>query len=92
MPIKNDSLNRKLYDLLNARGYDPVPRDSDVSNAGKTMPTISLLLGAANGSSILAFSNKQYAFASIGSGLTDAEVLSLYNSIQAFQTTLSRQV
>jgi len=38
MPIKNDSLNRKLYDLLNARGYDPVPRDSDVSNAGKTVP------------------------------------------------------
>ena len=38
MPIKNDSLNRKLNDLLNARGYDPVPRDSDVSNAGKTVP------------------------------------------------------
>lgn len=38
MPIKNDSLNRKLYDLLNARGYDPVPRDSDVVNAGKTVP------------------------------------------------------
>lgn len=38
MPIKNDSLNRKLYDLLNARGYDPVPRDSDVANAGKTVP------------------------------------------------------
>jgi hypothetical protein len=38
MPIQNDSLNRKLYDLLNARGYNPVPRDSDVSNAGKTVP------------------------------------------------------
>lgn len=38
MPIKNDSLNRKLYDLLNARGYDPVPRDSDVASAGKTVP------------------------------------------------------
>jgi phage terminase small subunit len=38
MPIQNDSLNRKLYNLLNARGYNPVPRDSDVSNAGKTVP------------------------------------------------------
>jgi len=38
MPIQTDSLNRKLYDLLNSRGYDPVPRDSDVSNAGKTVP------------------------------------------------------
>ena len=38
MPIKNDSLNRKLYDLLNSRGYNPVPRDSDVASAGKSVP------------------------------------------------------
>ena len=38
MPIQTDSLNRKLYDLLNTRGYNPVPRDSDVNNAGKTVP------------------------------------------------------
>ena len=38
MPIQSDSLNRKLYELLNSRGYDPVPRDSDVANAGKTVP------------------------------------------------------
>jgi hypothetical protein len=38
MPIQTDSLNRKLYELLNSRGYDPVPRDSDVANAGKTVP------------------------------------------------------
>lgn len=38
MPIKNDSLNRKLYDLLNTRGYKPIPRDSDISKAGKTVP------------------------------------------------------
>jgi hypothetical protein len=38
MPIQNDSLNRKLYDLLNSRGYNPVPRDSDVASAGKSVP------------------------------------------------------
>jgi hypothetical protein len=38
------------------------------------------------------YSNRQCAFATIGNGLTDAEALALYNSIQAFQTTLSRQV
>jgi hypothetical protein len=38
------------------------------------------------------FTNKQCAFASIGSGLTDSEAAALYNSIQAMQTTLSRQV
>jgi hypothetical protein len=64
-----------------------------VSNAGKAMPNITLYLGVANtGSGITAPSNKQYAFASIGSGLTDAETLALYNSVQAFQTTLGRQV
>jgi hypothetical protein len=63
-----------------------------VSNAGKTMPNISLFLGAANGSPISAYSNKQCAFASIGSGLTDAEAAALYTAVQAFNTTLSRQV
>lgn len=37
MPIKTDSLNRKLYDLLDTRGYNPIPKDSDVTNAGKTV-------------------------------------------------------
>lgn len=37
-------------------------------------------------------STKQCAFASIGDGLTDAEVLSFYNAVQTFQTTLGRQV
>jgi hypothetical protein len=63
-----------------------------VSNAGKAMPNISLFLGAANGPPISAYSNKQYAFASIGSGLTDAEAAVLYTIIQQFQTILSRQV
>lgn len=37
MPIQTDPLNRKLYDLLDTRGYKPIPKDSDVSNAGKTV-------------------------------------------------------
>jgi len=38
------------------------------------------------------YSTKQCAFSSIGSGLTDAEVANFYTAVQAFQTTLSRQV
>lgn len=38
------------------------------------------------------FDNRQIAFSTIGDGLTDQETLDLYNSIQSFQTTLSRQV
>jgi hypothetical protein len=35
---------------------------------------------------------RNYAFASIGDGLTDTEASNLYTAVQALQTTLSRQV
>lgn len=35
---------------------------------------------------------RQYAFASIGEGFTDSEALAYYNIVQAYQTTLGRQV
>ena len=38
------------------------------------------------------YSSKQCAFASIGDGLSDAEALALYNAVQTFNTTLSRNV
>jgi len=38
------------------------------------------------------FSDRQNAFTSIGDGLTDTEASNLYTAVQAFQTTLSRQV
>ena len=34
MPITNDSLNKKLYQLLKVQGFDPVPKDSK----GNTTP------------------------------------------------------
>ena len=52
-----------------------------------------LYLGAANaGGSGLFWTNKQYAFASIGDGLNATEASNFYTAVQAFQTTLSRQV
>jgi hypothetical protein len=41
---------------------------------------------------ITQYSSRQCAFSSIGDGLTDAEATALYNAVQAFQTTLGRQV
>lgn len=38
------------------------------------------------------FSTKESAFASIGDGLTTTEAANLYTAIQAFQTTLSRNI
>ena len=65
-----------------------------ISNSGRSMPLIPLFLGAANVApqSVSNFSNKQFAFATIGSGFTDADTLNFYNTIQTFQTTLGRQV
>jgi len=38
------------------------------------------------------YSPRQNAFASIGDGLTDTQAVDFYTAVQAFQTTLSRQV
>ena len=49
-----------------------------------------LYLSSRGGNS--SFSSKQCAFASIGDGLTDTQASNFYTAVQAFQTTLSRQV
>ena len=41
---------------------------------------------------IVFYTNRQCAFSTIGSGLSDTEAANLYTAVQAFQTTLSRQV
>lgn len=57
-----------------------------------SLSSLSIYLCAANLSGANLFSNRQLAFAHIGLGLTQAECNLLYNRIQTFQTTLSRQV
>lgn len=57
------------------------------------LPNRNVYLGARNDSSTIAFYNTyQVAFSSIGDGLTDTEAANLYTRVQAFQTSLSRQV
>jgi hypothetical protein len=41
---------------------------------------------------ITSFSNRECAFASLGDGLTDTQASDFYTAVQAFQTTLARQV
>jgi len=41
---------------------------------------------------IIRYSNRQCAFATLGTGLNDTESANLYTAIQAFNTTLGRQV
>jgi len=42
--------------------------------------------------SIVNYSNKQCAFASIGNGLTDTEAANFYTAVNTYQTTLGRNV
>jgi hypothetical protein len=58
-----------------------------------TQPIINLYIGCLNGNGIPQnYSNRECAFASLGDGLTDTEASNFYTAVQAFQTTLSRQV
>lgn len=63
---------------------------STVSTALGSLSTFKVLLAAIQPTFINGA--KQCAFASIGNGLTDAEVLALYNAVNAFQVTLGRNV
>ena len=51
-----------------------------------------MYLGAYNGPTTITYTQRQCAFASIGDGLTDTEASNFYTAVQAFNTTLSRQV
>ena len=65
-----------------------------VSTVSTGQSARSVYLGASNNAPLGAaqFSTKQCAFASIGDGLTDTQASDFYTAVQAFQTTLSRQV
>ena len=48
--------------------------------------------GLIEASGITYYSDRQCAFASIGNGLTDTEAANFYTAVQAYQTTLNRQI
>jgi hypothetical protein len=60
--------------------------------SGQLSNAIITLAAFNNAGTIQFYSNRQYAFATIGDGLTDSEASDLYTAVQAFQTSLSRQV
>ena len=75
------------------KGYK---NNSTVVNTTKTaftLPNLNLAVFADSRSGgQVEFSSKQCALASIGDGLTDTQASNFYTAVQAFQTTLSRQV
>jgi len=82
---RNGDTTQRLYNNATLNGTTATAVGS-VSNT-----TVNLLAkGSATTRNI--FSNKTCAFASIGLGLSATDVTNLYNAVQAFQTTLGRQV
>lgn len=70
-----------------------ITQTTSTTNDTTAFTSVNLYLGATNQLGTTAsYSNKQCAFASIGDGLTDAEVTAFYNAVQQFNTTLGRQV
>ena len=57
------------------------------------VPNLNMYLGCYNNTGTAQqFSDIEYAFAHIGTGLTDTEAANFYTAVQRFQTTLGRQV
>lgn len=85
MGNRNSASQYKKY--RNGTPYETVVLNFDMK------PSTPLYIGASNSNGTTTqFSNLQCAFASIGDGLTDTEAANFYTAVQAYQTTLGRQV
>ena len=78
--------NRKTYKNGNVSGVN-------TSNISQSLYNGFIYIGALNvNNSPAAYTNRECAFASIGDGLTDTEASNFYTAVQAYQTSLSRNV
>jgi hypothetical protein len=73
--------------------YKDVNKLNDNFIGSQYLETYPIYISGLNrNTSINVSASNEYIFSTIGDGLTDIEAKSLYNSVQAFQTTLGRQV
>ena len=68
---------------------DGVVQAQNLSSAPGGLPTINLRVGQRNNDH---YSNRECRLSSIGDGMSVAELSNFYTAVQAFQTTLGRQV
>lgn len=98
--VSANSDSRGHYMALSvAAGVKTVKNGSVTNTAGVSTTNLSAyttqdiaIFGDNRMGSVTEYSSKECAFASIGLGLTDTEVANFYTAVQAFQTTLGRQV
>lgn len=75
------------------KGFKNNTLRATVTNTSGILTTQSIYIGAENNNGNPAnYSNREYAFASIGDGLTDTEGSNFYTAVQAFQEILNREV
>lgn len=80
-------------DSSNVRVFNNGTFLQSYARTSTTLNNLSLYVGAYHRDDTTTLSNDfECAFASIGDGLTDTQASNLYTAVQAFQTTLSRQV
>jgi hypothetical protein len=86
---------RGLY-LVNRSASNQQDFYRNGANVGASTTTISSVLPSSNimigGNIAGTYTNRECAFASVGSSLTSSENVNLYNAVQAYQTSLSRNV
>jgi len=80
---RTSNINLKFFKNLTLKATSVVPDTGNLYNGN-------LYVGAVNGN--IQYGNKECALASIGNGLTNTNATDLYTTVQAFQTTLSRQI
>ena len=82
---QTSTTSRKLY-------FNGTLLNTNTTSFSATNATNNMYIAAYNQGSATQFTPHQCAFSSIGDGLTDAQASNFYTAVQAFQTTLSRQV
>lgn len=83
--------NRTASNVIN--GWRNSSKVATGTAASNSLSLARIFIGAASiNNSAQYYSTKECAFASIGDGLNDTEAGNFYTAIQAFQTTLSRNV
>jgi len=92
---QNDSFGFRMINRIISTEFSFFNRNtkSILSLSSIIGSNLNIFLGANNSNGTAAtFDNRENAFSSIGDGLTDTDASNLYTAVQAFQTTLGRQV
>lgn len=97
-PNVNNTDSRGLFitnrnSATNTTGFKNGSKVIDTAQTSLGVSLNIMPIGAYNNNGTFQYySNRQYAFASIGDGLTDTEAANFYTAVQAFQVALSRNI